>query len=45
MVVGRALYIPWGSEPPIIAEETEGVSGTAIIRKSILFLNIFTFPP
>jgi len=26
MVVGRALYIPWGNEPPIIAEEITGLS-------------------
>uniref|UniRef100_A0A6B2EFK6 Putative transporter/transmembrane protein n=1 Tax=Phlebotomus kandelakii TaxID=1109342 RepID=A0A6B2EFK6_9DIPT len=26
MVLGRALYIPWGSEPPIIAEVGNGTS-------------------
>jgi len=25
MVVGRALYIPWGSQPPIIAEQITGL--------------------
>jgi hypothetical protein len=26
MVIGGALYFPWGSEPPIIAEEIMGMS-------------------
>jgi hypothetical protein len=26
MVIGGALYFPWGSEPPIIAEEITGMS-------------------
>jgi hypothetical protein len=26
MVIGGALYFPWGSEPPVIAEEITGMS-------------------
>ncbi|XP_021935955.1 major facilitator superfamily domain-containing protein 8 isoform X3 [Zootermopsis nevadensis] len=44
MVVGRALYIPWGNEPPIIAEEiavaqlneTYGYVNTAVNETEIV---------
>lgn len=50
MVVGRALYIPWGNQPPIIAEEMTGLSQGCYWRYcstewTNCMLNYFNFSP
>lgn len=36
MVIGRALYIPWGDEPPLIYDDTYKINATAVALSSSL---------